>query len=245
MGTFTSLNVKPPPCLLRRQAEHRAVAFALSHLLGHAEWRLSHNDEGKPQLHVRDESPASGKPSERVPISRWGEVWAAVARWDQADIRGGVDFVLIDDLRVQRCAGDAPRVMSTHEQILWRGCEAWAWATKEAMFKGHGPDLEFRSQALLKEAMNARQGWHPAWRGSRKALVWRVVQGSGAVALGLGRMTPCLLEGLLTDGVVQIVDGQFVFERPVWSCSNCAHPRICHGQKRRTRAGWIRSRTPS
>ena len=41
--------------------------------------------------------------------------------------------------------------MSTEEMSKWRGCEAWAWATKEAMFKGHGPELEFQSQALLKD----------------------------------------------------------------------------------------------
>ena len=150
-----------------RQAEHRAVAFALSHLLGHAEWRLSHNNEGKPQLHVRDESPAQAV---SISHARMGEdVWAAVAMWNEADTPGGIDLVLTDDARVTLVA---PRVMSTQEQSKWRGCEAWAWATKEAMFKGHGPELEFQSQALLIDGTGIPGDETGTLRGEVRGMPW-------------------------------------------------------------------------
>ena len=129
-----------------RQAEHRAMAFALSHLLGHTEWHLTHNEDGKPQLHIRGEAPAHAVSISHAHMG--DDVWAAVAMWNEGDNPGGIDLVLTDDARVTRVA---PRVMSSQEQSKWRGCEAWAWATKEAMFKGHGPKLEFQSQALLKD----------------------------------------------------------------------------------------------
>jgi len=129
-----------------RQAEHQAVASALTQLLGHPDWHLTHTNDGKPQLHVRDESSAQAVSISHVRMGK--DVWAAVAMWNDGDTPGGIDLVLTDDARVTRVA---PRVMSTQEQSKWRGCEAWAWATKEAMFKGHGPELEFQSQALLKD----------------------------------------------------------------------------------------------
>ena len=150
-----------------RQAEHRAVAFALSHLLGHAEWHLTHNENGKPQLHVRGESS-----DHAVSISHarmGGDVWAAVAMWTEADIRGGIDLVLTVDARVKRVA---PRVMSPQEQSKWRGCEAWAWATKEAMFKGHGPKLEFQSQALLKDGTGIPGDETGTLRGEVRGTPW-------------------------------------------------------------------------
>ena len=150
-----------------RQEEHRAVAFAVTELLGHAQWHLTHDGDGKPQLHLFSEAQYQALSVSHIEMD--GEVWAAVARWDDGRSTGGVDLVLMDDLRIQRVA---PRVMSTHEQILWKGKEAWAWATKEAMFKGHGPDLEFQSQALLTQAMNAHQGPSGTVRGEVRGEPW-------------------------------------------------------------------------
>ena len=150
-----------------RKAEHRAVAFALTQLLGHAEWHLTHNENGKPQLHVR-----GGSSDHAVSIShaRMGEdVWAAVAMWNEADTSGGIDLVLTDDARVTRVA---PRVISPEEQTKWRGCEAWAWATKEAMFKGHGPELEFQSQALLKDGTGIPDDEAGTLRGEVRGTPW-------------------------------------------------------------------------
>ena len=66
--------------------------------------------------------------------------------------------------------------MSSTEQTQWREREAWAWATKEAMFKGHGPALDFQTEAILRdltEAQNDQPGlllgevrgapWQGAW----------------------------------------------------------------------------------
>ena len=97
------------------------------------------------------------------------DVWAAVAMWTEADIRGGIDLVLTDDARVTRVA---PRVMSPQEQSKWRGCEAWAWATKEAMFKGHGPELEFQSQALLKDGKGIPGNEIGTLRGEVRGTPW-------------------------------------------------------------------------
>ena len=129
-----------------RQGEHRATAYALTQLLGHTEWHLTHNEDGKPQLHVRGESHVQAV---GISHARMGEdVWAAVGMWNKGGTPGGIDLVLTDDARVRRVA---PRVMSAEEMSKWCGSEAWAWATKEAMFKGHGPALKFQSQALLKD----------------------------------------------------------------------------------------------
>ena len=150
-----------------RKAEHRAVAFALTHLLGHAEWHLIHNENGKPQLHVRGESS-----DHAVSISHalMGEdVWAAVAMWNEGDTSGGIDLVHTDDARVTRVA---PRVMSPEEQTKWRGCEAWAWSTKEAMFKGHGPELEFQSKALLKDGTGIPDHEAGTLRGEVRGTPW-------------------------------------------------------------------------
>lgn len=150
-----------------RQAEHRAVAFALTHLLGHAGWHLTHNEDGRPQLHVRGESTNHAL---SISHARLGEdVWAAVALWNEADTRGGIDLVLTDDARVTRVA---PRVMSAQEQSKWRGCEAWAWATKEAMFKGHGPELEFQSQALLMDGTGIPGDEGGTLRGEVRGTPW-------------------------------------------------------------------------
>ena len=150
-----------------RQAEHRAVALALTRLLGHADWHLTHNQEGKPQLHVRGSLPAQAV---SISHARMGaEVWAAVAMWNEGDTPGGIDLVLTDDPRVRRVA---TRVMSPQEQSKWRGCEAWAWATKEAMFKGHGPELEFQSQALLIDGKGIPDDETGTLRGEVRSTPW-------------------------------------------------------------------------
>ena len=150
-----------------RQAEHRAVALALTHLLGHGGWHLTHNENGKPQLHVRGES---FDHAVSISHARMGEdVWAAVAMWTEVDIRGGIDLVLTDDARVKRVA---PRAMSHEEQSKWRGCEAWAWSTKEAMFKGHGPELEFQSQALLIDGTGIPGNEIGTLRGEVRGMPW-------------------------------------------------------------------------
>ncbi len=150
-----------------RHAEHRAVAFALTQLLGHAAWHLTHNEEGRPELHVRGESSAQAV---SITHARLGEdVWAAVALWNESDTAGGIDLVLTDDARLTRVA---PRVMSRKEQSKWRGCEAWAWATKEAMFKGHGPELEFQSQALLTDGTGIPRDKAGSLRGEVRGAPW-------------------------------------------------------------------------
>ena len=150
-----------------RHAEHRAVAFALTQLLGHAAWHLTHNEEGRPELHVRGESSAQAV---SITHARLGEdVWAAVALWNESDTAGGIDLVLTDDARLTRVA---PRVMSRKEQSKWRGCEAWAWATKEAMFKGHGPELEFQSQALLTDGTGIPRDEAGSLRGEVRGAPW-------------------------------------------------------------------------
>ena len=150
-----------------RQAEHQAVALALTRLLGHAEWHLTHNEDGKPQLHVRG---ASSAQAISISHARMGaEVWAAVAIWNEGDTPGGIDLALTDDARVTRVA---PRVMSPQEQSKWRGCEAWAWAAKEAMFKGHGPELEFQSQALLMDGSGIPGDAAGTLRGEVRGTPW-------------------------------------------------------------------------
>ena len=93
--------------------------------------------------------------------------------------------MLIDDLRVQHVA---PRVMSTEEQTQWQGKEAWAWATKEAMFKGHGPDLEFQTQALLTQAIDVQLGSSGTVQGEVRGEPW-------AGAWGLVRQRLLLVSG--------------------------------------------------
>jgi phosphopantetheinyl transferase len=154
-----------------RQQEHHAVTLALNTMLGHADWRLEHDEHGKPWLL---EGEANGRQALSVSHCIVGDtVWAAVARWADGRTTGGIDLVQTRDARLQRIAG---RVMSSTEQSQWRGREAWAWATKEAMFKGHGPALDFQTEAILHdltEAQGDRPGllrgevrgtpWHGAW----------------------------------------------------------------------------------
>jgi len=72
-------------------------------------------------------------------------------------VRGGVDLVDLDDPRLARVA---PRFMSADEQLKWAGSEGWVWAAKEAMFKGHGPNLDFRTH-LQVDTLEAHTADHP------------------------------------------------------------------------------------
>ena len=150
-----------------RQREHEAVSNAMSVMLGHNQWHITHDDHGKPWLHTKD-----GTAKESVGIAHCdaaGEVWAAVARWHDRRHSGGIDLVLSDDPRLKRVA---PRVMSSNEQTLWAGREAWAWGTKEAMFKGHGPALDFQTEALLKGLTEAPDGGAGTLIGEARGAPW-------------------------------------------------------------------------
>lgn len=160
-----------------RQREHAGAAQAISALLGHGNWCLRHDEHGKPELEFRDGTKAG------VSLSHCeldGEIWVAAARWRDGRTTGGIDLVLTDDPRVVRVA---PRVMSRDEQDRWAGREAWAWGVKEAMFKGHGPALEFQRDALLDEVTENERG-----TGGRLAGRVRGAEWCGGWSLEAGRL---------------------------------------------------------
>jgi len=160
-----------------RQREHAVAAQAISALLGHGNWCLRHDEHGKPELEFQDGTKAG------VSLSHCeldGEVWVAAARWRDGRTTGGIDLVLTDDERVVRVA---PRVMSRDEQDRWAGREAWAWGVKEAMFKGHGPALEFQRDALLDEVTENERG-----TGGRLAGRVRGAEWCGGWSLEAGRL---------------------------------------------------------
>ena len=128
-----------------RKKEHWAVCLALHAMLGHQKWHLTHDETGKPWLHLDDTNEPQALSLSHC--ERGKETWAAVARWDDGSKTGGIDLVMTTDPRVARVA---QRVLSPEEQTLWSGRESWAWATKEAMFKGHGPALAFQTDAILQ-----------------------------------------------------------------------------------------------
>ena len=66
-----------------------------------------------------------------------------MAVWGVGEQRHGVDLVDTTDLRIPRIA---TRFMSQVEQTQWDKAKPWIWAAKEAMFKGHGPNLDFRRE---------------------------------------------------------------------------------------------------
>ena len=120
-----------------RLREHQAVACALTTLMGAEGWRVTHRD-AKPQLHR-----GSGA---KLPLSishhsSARNTTAAVVVWGVGEQRHGVDLVDTTDLRIPRIA---TRFMSEVEQTQWDKAKPWIWAAKEAMFKGHGPNLDFR-----------------------------------------------------------------------------------------------------
>ena len=63
--------------------------------------------------------------------------------------------------------------MSSTERFQWRGREAWAWATKEAMFKGHGPALNFQTEAILLEITDAQDDHLGRLRGEVRGAPWK------------------------------------------------------------------------
>lgn len=150
---------------LLRQKEHVAVILATQILLGHPHWHIRHNEEGKPSL-VPSEAPgkwASFGVSHHT--SEEGITWAVVGIWEN-DTTGGLDLVDTQDPRIPRVA---PRIMSVKESDEFVGLEPWVWASKEAMFKGHGPKLDYRKdlsisaieevKGIIRGSVKGRQ-WH-------------------------------------------------------------------------------------
>ncbi len=132
-----------------RLREHQAVACALTALMGAEGWRVTHRG-AKPQLHS-----VSGA---KLPLSishhsSARNTTAAVAVWESGEQRHGIDLVDTTDRRISRIAR---RFMSPIEQMQWPEAKPWIWAAKEAMFKGHGPNLDFRSD-LSVDSMT----WEP------------------------------------------------------------------------------------
>ena len=150
-----------------RRREHSAVVEAVRTLLGHDEWHLEHDADGKPWLR---ESDGTRRALSLSHCAVGEEVWVAAAMWDDGRTTGGIDLVLTDDDRVVRVA---PRVMSRDERHRWAGREAWAWAAKEAMFKGHGPALEFQGDALLDEVTKNDSGTGGRLAGRVRGVTWR------------------------------------------------------------------------
>ena len=113
------------------------MACALTELMGSEGWCVTHHD-GKPQLRdaagiVRPLSISHHRSEHRST--------AAVAIWEAGERHQGIDLVDTEDLRIPRVAS---RFMSPNEQAQWSEAKPWVWAAKEAMFKGHGPNLDFR-----------------------------------------------------------------------------------------------------
>jgi hypothetical protein len=150
-----------------RRREHSAVVEAVRTLLGHDQWHLEHDADGKPWLREADGTRRALSLSH---CTVGDEVWVAAAMWDDDRATGGIDLVLTDDERVVRVA---PRVMSPDERNRWAGREAWAWAAKEAMFKGHGPALEFQRDALLNEVAENNSGTGGRLAGRVRGAQWR------------------------------------------------------------------------
>ncbi len=141
------LSAMPPSRVL----EHRAVTHAVEALLGTSEWHLTHGTDGRPKLH-------HAGPDLNLSLSHHSGAFGTVAvaaAWHKG--RGGVDIVDLDDPRLARVAS---RFMSADERMRWAGSEGWVWAAKEAMFKGHGPNLDFRTH-LQVDALEAHTADRP------------------------------------------------------------------------------------
>ncbi len=147
-----------------RLREHQAVACALTELMGSEVWRVTHQD-GKPQLHD-----AAGT---RCPLSishhsSQDHTTAAVAVWEAGERHHGIDLV---DTKDRRISSIASRFMSPIEQMQWPKAKPWIWAAKEAMFKGHGPNLDFQSELSVDSLeWEAERGWLV---GSVRGGVWQ------------------------------------------------------------------------
>ena len=160
-----------------RRREHSAVVEAVRTLLGNDQWHLEHDADGKPWLCEADGTRRALSLSH---CTVGDEIWVAAAMWDDDRATGGIDLVLTDDARVVRVA---PRVMSPDERNRWAGREAWAWATKEAMFKGHGPALEFQRDTLLDEVTENESGTGGRIAGRVRGTQWR-----GGWSVEVGRL---------------------------------------------------------
>lgn len=160
-----------------RRREHGAVVEAVQTLLGHEEWNLEHDANGKPWL---GEADGTRRALSLSHCAVGDEVWVAAAMWNDDRATGGIDLVLTDDPRVVRVA---PRVLSPDEQNRWAGRESWAWAAKEAMFKGHGPELEFQREALLDEVTENESGKGGRLAGRVRGATW-----CGGWSLEVGRL---------------------------------------------------------
>ena len=148
----------------RRLQEHQAVACALTELMGSEGWRVTHLN-GKPLLHnvagTKLPLSISHHSSER-------STTAAVAVWEAGEKHHGIDLVDTEDLRISRIAA---RFMSPGEQTRWSKAKPWVWAAKEAMFKGHGPNLDFRHE-LSVDSMD-READCQRLVGSVRGAPWR------------------------------------------------------------------------
>jgi len=122
----------------KRMREHKAVAYAISHLLSHENWHLEHGRDGAPELF---ENAKRSKFS--ISITHCSDApnktLAAVCICETTR-KVGVDIVLMGDERIVRVA---PRTMSDRE--LEEGRLERVWAVKESMFKAFGPGLDFKN----------------------------------------------------------------------------------------------------
>lgn len=147
---------------LLRQKEHVAVLLATQALLGHPHWHLRHNKDGKPLL-VPNASPVTWSSfGVSHHTTEDGATWAVVGVWEN-DTTGGLDLVEIKDPRIQRVA---PRIMSTKECEEFMGLEPWVWASKEAMFKGHGPKLDYRKELSISAIEEVKGTIHGSVKGN-------------------------------------------------------------------------------
>jgi hypothetical protein len=124
-----------------RQREHHAVACAVTCITGTEDWSVVHDEHGAPNLVLGEAVDGTGW---RISLSHHdvdGGVVAAAALWTDGT-PGGIDLVHVGDPRLSRVAS---RFMSEEERKSWQSREGWIWATKEAMFKGHGPALTFQT----------------------------------------------------------------------------------------------------
>lgn len=153
---------------LRRQREHMAVVLAVEALLGHCDWHLTHDENGKPWLHQKNDTQALALSLSHCEMGE--DVWAAAAIWDDPKAKGGIDLALNQDNRIRRVV---PRVMSPQERSVWAGREAWVWAAKESMFKGHGPALDFRLDAILDKLDDDGDGRTGTLTGRVRQAPWK------------------------------------------------------------------------
>ena len=78
--------------------------------------------------------------------------------------------------------------MSEGEQAQWDKAKPWIWAAKEAMFKGHGPNLDFRRD-LSVDSMT----WEADCGqlvGTVRGALWRGACASAPLLVGRGVVLP-------------------------------------------------------